>query len=197
MNLQNMAPNAKRSALLTLGFGGLAAALYFFAVEPAETRLFKARQSLEAQSQRHRTMMADIARADQVSRRLAEAEERVAGYARAAIRPLLESNAMRAKSLVDSIAAGCELSGMEYEALEPLDLPIVGAVPQRRYARCPVRISCVGSYQAAVTFVRCVERQFPLVAVESLSVASRQDAAAQQVTIVLEWPMAKPEGERK
>ena len=193
MNLQNMAPNAKRAALTALGFGGLAAALYFFAVEPTESGLYKARRSLEAQGHRHRTMMADIGRADQVKQRLEEAEARVADYERAAIRPLLASNAMRARSLVDSIAAGCELSGMEYEALTPLDLPIVGAVPQRKYARCPIRITCVGSYQSAVTFVRCIERQFPLVAVESLSVASRQDAAAQQVSIVLEWPMAKPE----
>ena len=193
MNLQNMAPNAKRAMLLALGFGGLAAALYFFAVEPTESRLYKARHSLEAQGLRHRTMMADIARADQVGQRLAEAEARVADYGRAAIRPLLASNAMRARSLVDALAAGCELSGMEYEALEPLDLPIVGAVPQRKYARCPIRITCVGSYQSAVTFVRCIEKQFPLVAVESLSVASRQDAAAQQVSIVLEWPMVRPE----
>lgn len=193
MNLQNMAPNAKRAMLLTLGFGGLAAALYFFAVEPAESGLLNARRSLEAQGQKHRTMMANIGRADQVRQRLADAEARVADYERAAIRPLLESTAMRAKSFVDAIAAGCELSGMEYEALAPLDLPIVGAVPQRRYARCPIRITCIGSYQSAVTFVRCVERQFPLVAVESVSVSSRQDAAAQQVAIVLEWPMAKPE----
>ena len=193
MNLQNMAPNAKRAMLLAFGFGGLAAALYFFAVEPTESRLYKARHSLEAQGLRHRTMTADIARADQVGQRLAEAEARVADYERAAIRPLLASNAMRARSLVDALAAGCELSGMEYEALEPLDLPIVGAVPQRKYARCPIRITCVGSYQSAVTFVRCIEKQFPLVAVESLSVASRQDAAAQQVAIVLEWPMVRPE----
>lgn len=193
MSLQSMAPGAKRAMLATLGFGGLAAALYFFAVEPTESGLLKARRSLEAQTLRHRAMMADVGRGDQVRQRLADAEARAAGYERATIRPLLESTAMRAKSFVDAIAAGCELSGMEYEALEPLDLPIVGAVPQRKYARCPIRISCVGSYQSAATFVRCVERQFPLVAVESMSVASRQDAAAQQVTIVLEWPMAKPE----
>ena len=193
MNLQNMAPNAKRAMLLTIGFGGLAAALYFFAVEPTETSLFKARKSLDAQSKRHQSMMADIGRADQVGKRLADAEARVASYDRAAIRPLLESTAMRAKSFVDAIAAGCELSGMEYEALAPLDLPIVGAVPQKKYARCPIRITCVGSYQSAVSFVRCVEREFPLVALESMSVTSRSEASAQQIVIVLEWPMAKPE----
>ena len=193
MNLQNMAPNAKRAMLLTLAFGGIAAAIYFFALEPTEEKLYKVRTSLAAQTQRHQSMMASIGRSDQVKKRLGDAEARIADYDKALIKPLLESTAMRAKSFVDALAVGCELSGMEYEALDPLDLPILKAVPQKKYTRCPIRIKCVGSYQSAVSFVRCVEKQFPLVALESMSVTSRSEASAQQLEIVLEWPMVKEE----
>ena len=193
MNLQNMAPNAKRAMLLTLALCGIAAAIYFFALEPTEEKLFKVRKSLASQSQKNQSMMASIGRSDQVKKSLDDAEARVAEYDKSLIKPLLESTAMRAKSFVDALAVGCELSGMEYEALDPLDLPILKAVPQKKFARCPIRITCVGSYQSAVSFVRCVEREFPLVALESMSVASRSEASVQQIVIVLEWPMAKPE----
>ena len=191
MNLQNMAPNAKRAMLLTLAFGGLAAAIYFFALEPTEEKLYKVRTSLAAQTQKHQTMMASIGRSDQVKKRLGDAQARIADYDKALIKPLLESTAMRAKSFVDALAVGCELVGMEYEALSPLDLPVLKAVPQKKYTRCPIRIKCVGSYQSAVSFVRCVEREFPLVALESMSVTSRSEASAQQIEIVFEWPMVK------
>ena len=193
MNLQNMAPNAKRAALLTLGLGGLAAALYFFAVEPTEAKLFKVRKTLADQQQKHRSMTSSLNRADGVKQQLAAAEARLGGYQKSLIKPLLDSTAMRAKSFVDALAAGCGLVGMEYEALAPLDLPILNAVPQTKYTRCPIRVKCVGSYQNAVSFVRCVERQFPLVAVESMNVTTRQDNDAQQIEVVLEWPMVKEE----
>ena len=193
MNLQNMAPNAKRAMLLTLAFGGLAAAIYFFALEPTEEKLYKVRTSLAAQTQKHQTMMASIGRSDQVKKRLGDAQARIADYDKALIKPLLESTAMRAKSFVDALAVGCELSGMEYEALDPLDLPVLKVVPQKKYTRCPIRITCRGSYQSAVSFVRCVEKHFPLVALESMSVASRSEASVQQIVIVLEWPMVKEE----
>ena len=194
MNLQNMAPNAKRSMLLTLVLGGIAAALYFVAVESTEANLLRVRQDLESQSQKHRLMMSNINRADQVKKQLEDAEIRLDEYKKALIKPFLNSTAMRAKSFVDALAAGCGLAGMEYEALAPLPLPAnPKAMPLKKYSRCPVRIKCVGSYQGAVSFVRCVERQFPLVALESMSVTTRQESDVQQVEIVLEWPMVREE----
>ena len=194
MNLQNMAPNAKRSMLLTLVLGGIATALYFVAVESTEANLLRVRQDLESQSQKHRLMMSNINRADQVKKELVDAELRLDEYRKALIKPLLNSTAMRAKSFVDALAAGCGLAGMEYEAMAPLPLPAnPKAMPLKKYSRCPIRIRCVGSYQGAVSFVRCVERQFPLVALESMSVTTRQESDVQQVEVVLEWPMVREE----
>ncbi len=191
MNLQNMAPNVQRTLLLTLIFGALAAGIYFFAIESTETALAKARKTLHGETLRHRTQMGNLARADQVRAGLEKSEDALAVYQPALIKPLLESTAMRAKSFVDSIAAGCGLSGMEYEALPTIDLPIVGKAPTQRFVRCPIKISCSGSYQAAVSFLRCVEREFPLVALESLVITARANPAAQQIVFILEWPMEK------
>jgi len=197
MNLQNMAPNVQRALLLTLIFGALAAGIYFFAIESTETALAKARKALHGETLRHRTQMGNLARADQVRAGLEKSEGALAAYRPALIKPLLESTAMRAKSLVDSIAAGCGLSGMEYEALPTIDLPIAGKAPAQRFVRCPIRISCSGSYQAAVSFLRCVEREFPLVALESLVITARANPSAQQIAFILEWPMEKKGGATK
>ena len=189
MNLQTMAPNAKRSLLVTLIFGAVAAGLYFGVIEQTETKLVKVRKEVTTNAQRNRTVAANLARSDEVKKQVAEAEEKLEKFRAAMIRPLLESTAMRAKSYVEPLAVGCGLTGMVYESLEPIKLPVVRVVPQRKYVRCPIRMTCVGSYQKAASFVRCLEKEFPLVAVSALTITSRQEANAQQIVIVLEWPM--------
>ena len=191
MNLQNMAPNAKRSLLLTLGFGAIAAALYFLAIESTETTLSKTRRTLQDRTLRHRTVMTNLSRADAVTKDLANDSARLAAYEQEMIEPLLESTAMRAKSFVDPLAAGCGLTGMEYEQETPIALPILGAAAREQYVRCPIKITCRGSYQAAVSFVQCVERRFPLVTLEALTISAGSDPDLQLVSVILEWPMKK------
>ena len=191
MNLQNMAPNAKRSLLMTLGFGAIAAVLYFLAIESTETTLSKTRQILQDRTLRHKTVMANLSRADAVTKDLAADSARLAAYEREMIEPLLESTAMRAKSFVDPLAAGCGLTGMEYEQGSPIALPIFGSASREQYVRCPVKMTCRGSYQAAASFIQCIEKRFPLVALESLSVTAGNDPDLQQISVILEWPMRK------
>ena len=191
MNLQNMAPNAKRSLLLTLIFGAVAAGIYFGALEPTETALAKTRRTLLDRTSKHRTMTTDLSRADTVAKSLADCTARLADYESHMIEPLLESTAMRAKALVDPLAAGCGLVGMEYEQESPIALPILGSAAREQYVRCPVKITCRGSYQAAVSFVQCIEKRFPLVALEALTIAAGSDPDLQIVSVILEWPMKK------
>ena len=191
MNLQNMAPNAKRSLLVTLIFGAIAATLYFFAIESTEATLAKTRRTLQDRTLKHRTMTANLSRADAVARDLATGAARLAEYEKSMIEPLLESTAMRAKSLIDPLAAGCGLVGMEYEQETPIALPILGAAAREQYVRCPIKITCRGSYQAAASFIQCVEKRFPLVALEALTISAGSDPDLQLVSIILEWPMKK------
>ena len=191
MNLQNMAPNAKRSLLLTLVFGAIAAALYFCVLESTETTLARTRTTLQAQTVKHRTMTMNLSRAETVAKSLADGAARLAAYEKEMIEPLLESTAMRAKAFVDPLAAGCGLVGMEYEQESPIALPILGVAARVQYVRCPVKVTCRGSYQAAISFIRCIEKRFPLVALEALTISASNDPDIQQVSVILEWPMRK------
>ena len=191
MNLQNMAPNAKRALLVTLGFGAIAATLYFFAIESTEATLARTRRTLQDQTLKHRTITANLSQADTITKTLAEGIVRLAAYEKDMIEPLLESTAMRAKSFVDPIATGCGLVGMEYEQETPIALPVFGYASREQYVRCPIKMTCRGSYQATVSFVKCVEKRFPLVALEALAVSAGNDPDLQQVSIILEWPMRK------
>ena len=191
MNLQNMAPNAKRALLVTLGFGAIAATLYFFAIESTEATLARTRRTLQDQTLKHRTITANLSQADTITKTLAEGIVRLAAYEKDMIEPLLESTAMRAKSFVDPIATGCGLVGMEYEQETPIALPVFGYASREQYVRCPIKMTCRGSYQATVSFIKCVEKRFPLVALEALAVSAGNDPDLQQVSIILEWPMRK------
>ena len=191
MNLQNMAPNARRSLLITLGFGAIAAELYFLAIESTEATLSRTRQLLQDRTLKHRTLMANLSRADAVTKSLAEDSARLAAYEQEMIKPLLESTAMRAKSLIDPLASGCGLVGMEYGQETPIALPILGPASREQYVRCPIKMTCRGTYQAAISFIRCMERRFPLVALEALTIAAGSDPDLQLVSIILEWPMRK------
>ena len=191
MNLQNMAPNAKRSLLLTLVFGAIAAAIYFCAIESTETTLARTRTTLRDRTMKHRTMMTNLSRAETVAKNLADETARLNAYEKEMIEPLLESTAMRAKAFVDPLAAGCGLVGMEYEQESPIVLPILGTASQEQYVRCPIKVTCRGSYQAAISFIRCVEKRFPLVALEALTIAAGSDPDLQHISVILEWPMKK------
>lgn len=191
MNLQNMAPNAKRSLLMTLGFSAIAAALYFLAIESTEATLSKTRRALQDRTLKHRAMMTNLSRTDTVTKDLAADSARLAAYEQEMLEPLLESTAMRAKSFIDPLAAGCGLSGIEYEQEPPIALPILGSASREQYVRCPIKMTCRGSYQAAISFIQCIEKRFPLVALESLSVAAGSNPDLQHVSVILEWPMKK------
>lgn len=191
MNLQTMAPNAKRSLLVTILFSAIAAALYFGAIDTTERTLEKTRASLQNLTLKHRSMTMNLSQAESLTRDLAAAAARLAGYESQMIEPLLESTAMRAKAYLDPLAAGFGLVGTEYEAETPIALPILGPAAPEQYVRCPVKLTCRGSFQAAVSFLLCVEKRFPLVALEALSISAGADPDRQQITLTLEWPMRK------
>lgn len=193
MNLQNMAPNAKRSLLITAIFGVIAVALYFGAIETTETTLVKTRRALTELTNSHRAMMVNLAQAESVAQLVNEKTERLNEYRQSMIKPLLESTAMRAKSLLDALAAGCGLLGMEYEAETPMALPIFGVASPTQYLRCPIRLTCRGSYQEAISFIQCVEKRFPLVALAAISITAGNDPDIQHLSFVFEWPMKQGE----
>ena len=189
MNLQNMAPNAKRSLALTLAFGAVAIGIYLAGVEPAEGRLRRANGELNDLESRHALMMRNIRSTAEVTNRLAAVNAALAPFREAMIEPFLESYAMRAKALVDRYAQEAGLVDLEYAELPPLALPVPKRLPETLHARLPVRITARGSYQAAVSFLLRIEKELPLVALEALDISAERENDRQRIEFTLEWPV--------
>jgi len=189
MNMQNMAPNAKRALLLSAVFGVLAAAIYIFAVQPTQEKLSKARREIDDLSYLHSKMKNDLAGAATIEKRIKDAHDRLSPFEDALLQPLLESTAMRAKSLLDPLALGAGLHDLEYEALPQIALPLPKRPLARQlYARSPIRFSAQGSYQAAVSFLLRLEKEFPLVILQSMSMTAQNHPGEQKIDMTFEWP---------
>jgi len=190
MTMQNMAPNAKRSLLLSSLFGVLAALIYLFGVQPTQEKLGRARQEENDIEYRHTRMKNDLAGTAAVEKRIAEAHARLQPFREAFLEPLLESTAMRAKSLIDPLALGAELHDLEYEALpvRALPLPPKRALARQLFVRSPIRLVAQGSYQSAISFLLRLEREFPLVILESMTVTVQNQPNVQKIEMILEWP---------
>jgi len=179
----------KKSFIAFFVLGAIAILIYLFAVEPAETKLRNAQRRLDDATLRHGTMMRAIAESDKTQTRLHTCETNMAAYAAGMIVPLLESTAMRAKSLLDPAAVGAGLREVEYGELPVRALPVPKMLPVQLHTRCPIRVAARGSYQAAVSFLLRVEKEFPLVVLESFAITSQGDPDQQQAEFVFEWPM--------
>ena len=189
MNLQNMAPNAKRSLFISAGAAVAACAVYFMMVEPAQETIKKLSQRQEESTSRHQQMSIALTNGKTQDARLAECTEKLRQYQSKLLEPLLESTAMRAKSFLDKMAIEAGLSDAEYNALPERKLPVPQKLPSQLYARCPISISFNGSYQAAVSFLLRVEKEFPFVALGALTIRGGQSPEKQHITMVLEWPI--------
>ena len=189
MNLQNMAPNEKRSLLISAGAAVAAFAVYFMMVEPAQETIKKLAQQQDEVSTRNQQMSIALTGSRTQGSKFAECTEKLKRYQGELIVPLLESYEMRAKSLVDQIAIEAGLSDSEYHPLPERKLPVPKKLPTQLYARCPISISFNGTYQAAVSFIRRVEKEFPYVTLGALSITGGQSPDRQHITMVLEWPV--------
>ena len=185
---QNMAPNARRSFVVTTALGGAAAVLYFFAILPTEEALARARREHGDQESRLQMVNANLRAAPANKERLEKLDADLKPFRKEMLEPLLGSYAMRAKSILDPLAAGAGLSNMDYSDMPRRALPLPRPVPLLLHARQPVRFTAQGSYMAAISFLLRVERDHPLVALQSMSVSSTSDPERQQVEMVFEWP---------
>ena len=186
--LQSMAPNAKRAFLTTVILGVIAAAIYFFAVEPAIAALSRERTRLDGLKDSQRRMTLDLNSAGTVQKTLEELETELKPFAAAELTPLLGSYAMRAKSLLDPLISGAGLTDVEFSEETTRKLPLPRPMPRQLHARAAVRITAKGSYQAIASFLLMLEKNLPLVSLQALQIQSQQQPAKQTVMMILEWP---------
>ena len=121
--------------------------------------------------------------------RLAVIKAQRQDYLNGLLNPMLESYAMRAKSLLDPLAEDVGLSVSDYTELPVRRLPLPKPQSPQLYARKPIRLTCTGSYATIVSFLLRVEEKLPLVSLEAFSLKTQKDPDNQSATIVLEWPI--------
>lgn len=186
--LHNMAPNAQRSFFVTLAFSAAAVAIYMFGVQPASDTLGKESQRKSELETSQNRINADLRGAESMKKSLEELKAQIAPYENALLDPLLESYAMRAKSILDPLAMGAGLSDLNYTDEPFRALPVTKPMARQLFTRAAVRITAKGSYQEAVSFLLRLEKDLPLVSLQSMSITSTKTPSEQYINMVLEWP---------
>ena len=185
---QDMAPSAKRAFAVTLVLGAAAAGLYLFAVQPAEDALAKARRDHEERESRLQIVNANLREAPANKERLVTLDAGLRPFRDAMLEPLLGSYAMRAKSILEPLAFDAGLSNLDYAEVAARALPAPRPVPAQLHVRRPIKVTAQGSYMRAISFLLRVERENPLVALQSLSISAASNPERQQIEMILEWP---------
>lgn len=174
---------------LTIGCCAVGAVLYLLCIAPASDALARVRRERSDLEFRLSGVQRDLRESKNVRERLAALAGELAPYEAGMLKPLLGSWAMRAKSLMDPLADGVGLKGVEFAELPARALPLTKPTPKRLTARRPVKMTCRGSYAAIVSFLLRVERDFPLVSEQALRIAVGQSGDEQVAEIVFEWPV--------
>lgn len=150
------------------------------------------RQTAETESLRRETanMRAVIAGRSKTLAAVDETMREHASLAGSLLEPLLDSYAMRAKTLLEAEADAASLSGVQFSDVGSYALmPAVTPVSKSPYVLRGVRVTAFGSYQRLATFVCRVERLFPMVLVDSVTISAElgRDIAQQRGEFVFCW----------
>ena len=180
--------SSKNPVFLSALILAAAAVIYLFAVQPAQMSIDKAKRELNGLREQRRIMERDLKDSSRVKEALAEIDAKQKPYLDALLTPLLESWAMRAKSLLDPIAADVGLNIVDFAEQRVRALPVPKQPPVQLFARHPIRVVCKGSYAEIASFVLRVEKLLPHVALQALQIKAQKDPEAQSAEIVLEWP---------
>ena len=185
---QNMAPNARRSFVVTTVLGAAAVGIYMFAVQPAEEMLAKAHREHDEQANRLQMVNANLRGAPANTERLAALDAGLKPFRDEMLEPLLGSYAMRAKAILEPLALGAGLSNMDYADATVRALPVPRPTPLQLHVRRPVRFTAQGSYMGAISFLLRLEKEHPLVTLQSMSISTTANPERQQIEMVFEWP---------
>ena len=182
------ASSSKNPFFLSALILAVAVVIYLFAVQPALMSIDKAKRDLDGLTDQLNVMERDLKDSARVKGMLAEIDEQQTPYLNALLTPLLESWAMRAKSLLDPIASDVGLTIVDYAEQPVRALPLPTPPPHQLFTRRPIRVVCRGSYAEIASFLLRVEKLLPYVSLQALQIKAQKDPEAQSAEIVLEWP---------
>ena len=182
------ASSSKNPFFLSALILAVAVVIYLFAVQPALMSIDKAKRDLDGLTDQLNVMERDLKDSARVKGMLAEIDAKQKPYLNALLTPLLESWAMRAKSLLDPIASDVGLTIVDYAEQPVRALPLPTPPPHQLFTRRPIRVVCRGSYAEIASFLLRVEKLLPYVSLQALQIKAQKDPEAQSAEIVLEWP---------
>jgi hypothetical protein len=184
----NMAPNARRSFIVTVVLACMATVIYLFCVQPCDSQLAQARRNLADLQERQSRMNGDLRSADTVKKDLDDLESALKPFRDAMLVPLLESYSMRAKSILDPLAIGAGLEELQYSDEPFRALPLTKPMPRQLHTRAAVKLTATGSYQQAVSFLLRLEKELPLVSLQRLDITATTTPGSQSLSFIFEWP---------
>jgi Tfp pilus assembly protein PilO len=180
----------QRSILITLGGLMIAGAMVFFLVLPARARLQTLAAELNTLRDTLATVRADIAGTEQQRLKTAEVRSKHDALVRSGVlQPLLNSFAMRGKSLLDPLAqqTGFAIANVKEDRFLRLQVP--KQVPLHLYGRQMIEFSGQGAYTSIVNFIALAEERFPLCTLAGLKIISQnQTPETHKAFITFEWP---------
>lgn len=167
-----------------------AVVLYMFVVRSVSSSLTKTRSTLSETQIRLDTIEMNISQKSNMCERIGVLDGENKVLRAVWLTPLLNSYAMRAKALVDVIAAEAGLLNVEYVEGEQRALPAPkGPMPANRTARRSVTLHAMADYAAIASFLLRLEKELPQVTLQSLNIQQKPGITDRQdVEIVLEWP---------
>ena len=186
--LDSSGGSTKRAAFFALAVAGVAVVLYLFAVQPCQDTLAKDRRELDSLDGQLHVTTRDLKDSPRVKNMLAEIEAARQPFMDALLTPLLGSWAMRAKSMLDPLAADVGLKVTDYAELPVRALPLPKPTPRQLYARRPIRVTAHGSYAEIASFILRVEKKLPYVSLQALNIKVQRTPEVQLAEIVFEWP---------
>ncbi|HOE61090.1 MAG TPA: hypothetical protein P5125_08305 [Kiritimatiellia bacterium] len=188
--IHKIAPSMQRSILITLGGLMIAGAMVFFLVLPARARLQTLAAELNTLRDTLATVRADIAGTEQQRLKTAEVRSKHDALVRSGVlQPLLNSFAMRGKSLLDPLAqqTGFAIANVKEDRFLRLQVP--KQVPLHLYGRQMIEFSGQGAYTSIVNFIALAEERFPLCTLAGLKIISQnQTPETHKAFITFEWP---------
>ena len=180
--------NPKVAKVLPFVLLAAAAVIWFLAVSPLDDAMRAVRAEIAGLSGEVREMGQGVQELEKLEGDLAVCASNRAAHADCVIEPLLGSVAMRAKTLLDPIAAETGIEDVRYEDAAPGQLPPTATVPKVPYVRARVRVQANASYMALVSFLSRVERLVPGACVVFANIsAGGRDVEIQSGEFVLEW----------
>lgn len=190
--LNKVAPNKRLSTFIAIGGIVLVGLIIGLWIMPQADKLTAMDEELFSVAARSRTMQAQIRQTETIQKDYQQALITLTTYSKQGIiTPLLNSYAMRVKSMLDPLATKHTLAITHVRESLRITLPIPPKtpVPKQLYVRQPVECQGIGTFMNLVKFIADIEKTYPLTVLTGISVSAQdKDPINQTFTLTLEWP---------